>query len=438
VSARRLTGWGGYPAADCELRRPGTLAAAKAQATSASDLIARGAGRAYGDAALNPTLTLEMTGADRILAFDEAKGVVTCEAGLMLSDLIAIAGPRGWFPPVSPGTQFVTLGGMAAADVHGKNHHVDGSIGRHILSLMLLTASGEVVACSPGQNADLFFATLGGMGLTGVILEVTVKLRPIQSLWIRQDVVVTGGLDETLDVLAASAASTYSVAWVDCLAKGRALGRALVSMGEHATAQEMQGLGAPQPRSGPAVPPMPTNLVRAPGLRLFNIAYHGFSPVGETLVPYDRFFYPLDRIRHWNRLYGPKGFFQYQCVIPAEAGADGARRLLLEVAAAGTGSFLSVLKLLGEQGQGLLSFPRPGITLAMDFPCNPKTFALAQRLDAVVRDLGGRLYLAKDSLMSAQMFRATYPNLDAFLAVRRRIDPHGKFRSSLSQRLGLT
>jgi decaprenylphospho-beta-D-ribofuranose 2-oxidase len=434
----RLAGWGGFPVADCALHRPGTLAKAMQEARAADDLIARGAGRAYGDAALNPALTLDMTVNSRLLAFDEAAGVIACEAGLMLSDLIAVAGPRGWFPPVTPGTQFVTIGGMVAADVHGKNHHVDGSIGRYVRSLTLLTGAGAVVECSPQSDPELFFATIGGMGLTGVILEVSLALRPVSSLWIRQEVTRTSGLDETLAVMAASAQQTYSVAWVDCLAKGESLGRAIVSTAEHASAQETQGLAAPVPRRGPTAPPIPVNLVRTSGLRLFNAAYYGLNKPGSSLVPYDAFFYPLDRIGGWNRLYGPGGFFQHQCVIPAEAGAEGARRLLQEVAAAGTGSFLSVLKLLGEQGQGLLSFPRPGVTVAMDFPCNPANFALADRLDAVVLDLGGRLYLAKDSRMSAALFRQTYPNLEQFQAIRRRVDPAGKFRSSLSQRLGLT
>jgi FAD/FMN-containing dehydrogenase len=403
--------------------------------------LTRGLGRSYGDSALPPPGVGYVAGsrfADRILAFDPATGRLRAEAGLALVDLVWTFLPRGFFPPVTPGTQYVTLGGMVAADVHGKNHHVAGTIGRHVESLRLLLADGETVECSRAERADLFRATLGGMGLTGHILEVELSMERVPSSWIVQESERTPGIDAFLAALAGAGRDwPYTVGWIDCLAGGRALGRGVIFRGRWANAEEAPRR-APRPLAGPRVPfPFPGWALNDLSVRLFNAGYFRAHPrrARRAIVHPQKFFYPLDAIRDWNRIYGRRGFTQFQCVVP-ERERPGATRRLLEVAARhGGSSFLCVLKDCGEEGEGVLSFPRPGISVALDLPLRDGTAATVDALARATAAEGGRVYLAKDSLLSAERFRELEPRLPAFDAARRRWDPERRLRSAQSVRL---
>lgn len=440
----KLSGWGNYPRLETTLRPfRGEAALARILGSSGS-LIARGNGRAYGDAALNPRTTVSTLRHDRLLSFDEMTGRLTCEAGVLLSDLVDIFLPRGWFVPVTPGTRLVTIGGMIAADVHGKNHHVHGAFGRHIESLRLMTAVGEVVECSRTRHAELFRATIGGMGLTGVITEATFRLMPVETAHIRHETVAAGDLDAVMAAFEASAGWTYSVAWIDCQARGRHTGRALLYRGEHARREDLpwQHRAAPltvPPRRRWRVPfALPDITLNRLTVSAFNELYYRKGAAGgHAIVDAETFFYPLDAILDWNRIYGPSGFVQYQCVLPKPASRTGLGLLLERIAQAGSGSFLAVLKLFGraDDDGGLLSFPMEGYTLALDFPASARTFALLTELDAIVADHGGRLYLAKDARMGVHLLRRGYgAALERFLALRGEAAP---FQSVLSQRLGL-
>lgn len=435
-----LSGWGRFPRAECNILTGRGEADVVAAIGSSRSLIARGAGRAYGDAALNRNGTLMMERSNRLLAFDAETGLLTCEAGVLLADIVALFAPSGWFPPVSPGTKFVTVGGMIAADVHGKNHHRDGSFGAHVEFFDLALASGEVVRCSPIENADLFLATIGGMGLTGVILRAAFRLKPIETLLMRQRTVCAPDLEAAMRGFEEGGEWPYSVAWIDCLAKGARLGRSLLYLGDHARADDVPVCrkAGDKPRASRRVPfDLPNFTLNRLSVSAFNALYYAKARVGDALVDIDRYFYPLDAVSGWNRIYGPAGFLQYQCVLPRDASQAGLRSILSRIAAHGAGSFLAVLKLFGRQGSGLLSFPMEGYTLALDFPANTRNLNLLLELDAVVADHGGRLYLAKDARAGAAMMARGYPNLARFAAVRDRVDPERRFRSLQSERLGL-
>ena len=437
----KLSGWGNYPKIDVNFTRARGAAAAVAAIDANNSLIARGTGRAYGDAALNPQATLSMLPSDRVLSFDSESGRLECEAGILLAEIIALFVPRGWFVPVTPGTKFVTLGGMIAADIHGKNHHGAGSFGDHVESLQLALADGRVVRCSPSENPELFAATRGGMGLTGVIVSAVFRMIPIETAFIRQETHRARNLAEAMARFEQSQGWTYSVAWIDCLARGERLGRSLVYLGEHAKRDELPpsltvGL-EPVVRSKKRVPfDFPSFALNRWTVRAFNELYYRRGRPGESFVDYDTYFYPLDAILEWNRIYGRAGFVQYQCVLPKAASAVGMTLLLERIARSGMGSFLGVLKLFGHQ-DGLLSFPMEGYTLALDFPADAATFSLLIELDAIVADHGGRLYLAKDARGGTDLLRRGYPRLAEFEAIRTKFDPDGKFSSLQSQRLGL-
>ena len=441
-----LSGWGRYPVLDCRvarLRRCGELGPLLADHRT---LIARGNGRAYGDAALNPDLTLSMLAMDRLQAFDPATGLLTCEAGVLLSDVLATFVPRGWFPPVVPGTELVTVGGLIAADVHGKNHHRDGSFGTHVESLTLATADGGVRHCSRAENADLFRATLGGMGLTGVILCASFRLRRIESAYLLAETVATRDLDDTMALFEAWGDRPFSVAWIDGQARGAGLGRSLVSRGAWLPRSALPRRLASNPlRPAPAArlaAPVdaPSALLNRTSIRLFNALYYRWGHLrgGERPTHYGSFFFPLDGIADWNRLYGRRGFAQYQCVLPKSESQRGLAALLERVAAAAPGPFLTVLKLFGPAGEGLMSFPMEGYTLALDFPMRPGTAVLLGRLDDITHAHGGRVYLAKDACAAPERVRQGYPRLEEFNAARTEANGGaGRFASALSRRLGL-
>lgn len=438
-----LSGWGRHPRAECALLEAGSADDVEKAIAAEATLIARGNGRSYGDPALNPAATLSLVKSNRFIAFDPASGMLACEAGVLLEEVIDTFLPRGWFPPVTPGTKLVTVGGMIASNVHGKNHHLAGCFGDHVESIDLALADGSVVTCSRNENASLFEATCGGMGLTGVILSARFRLAKVETSFIRRETRRARNLDETMAAFEATQSATYSVAWIDCLARGGALGRGLLFLGEHATVGDLPAgqrslpLALPT-KHGRTVPcDIPSFVQNRWSIGAFNELYYRLGRPGVDVLDYDRFFYPLDGILEWRRLYGRAGLVQYQCVLPRAASRTGLNLLLQHIADAGLGSFLGVLKLFGPQAGGLMSFPMEGYTLALDFPASAKTLALFPALDAIVADHGGRLYLAKDAATSAAMIERGYLGLGQFRAVRSRVDPVGKFVSLQSRRLGL-
>jgi decaprenylphospho-beta-D-ribofuranose 2-oxidase len=430
----QLSGWGRVPVPGQELRSEDL-----ARLTSDA-VLTRGLGRSYGDSSLPPAsrpVVVATPLADRILSFDDATGVLRAEAGYSLESLYHDFLARGWFTPVTPGTQFVTLGGMVAADVHGKNHHVDGTIGRHVRSLRLRVASGAIVECARTQEPDLFRATIGGMGLTGHILEVELHLVRVPSPWIWGEMMRVANIDEYLDALKASAAHwPFTMGWIDCLSTGPAMGRGVLQRGRWATPAE-----APRefPRALIRVPvPVvcPSWVMGHTVGKIFNEGYYRWNRTTPARVVHPaKFFYPLDALLHWNRLYGRRGFTQYQCVLPEAAGRAAVKQLLELLTQQGAASFLCVIKDCGEQGEGLLSFPLTGTSIALDLPVRDNTQSVVDRLNEFVISQGGRIYLAKDSFTRAGHFRAMEPRLDEWLAIRRKWDPTGKLRSAQSVRL---
>ncbi len=439
----KLSGWGRYPVHFARMETPRDEAALAALVTSKRQMIARGNGRAYGDSAINQSATIDMRALNHMLAFDPSIGQLTVEAGVILGDIIASFLPRGWFPMVTPGTKFVSVGGAIAADVHGKNHHKDGSFGQSVDWIDVMGADGKVTRCSHKDNAILFNHTLGGMGLTGVILRAALRLRPVETAWIRQTTQPAGSLKDAIAAFEAAKDATYSVAWIDCLATGKDLGRSLVILGEHATldelpeAQQKTPFEIPEKRKRKVPFDFPSFTLSKLSLKTFNAAYYrtGQRKSGAKLVDWDRYFYPLDTILDWNRIYGSRGFAQFQCVLPLAASEAGLSELLETIAVAGSGSFLAVLKRFGAQ-ESAFSFPMEGYTLALDFPMSPKTQGLLEQLDEITLRHGGRFYLAKDSRMSADTLARSDSRVPDFQSKRTK-EGWTRFSSVQSQRLAL-
>ncbi|MEM6257537.1 MAG: FAD-binding oxidoreductase [Planctomycetota bacterium] len=437
---KKLSGWGNHPRVACSVSRPDRLGTVRALRRSQADAvwIARGLGRSYGDPATNRDKhVMDMTGLDRLIEFDPQEGVVTVEAGVSYADLVEVLLPRGFFPMVTPGTKFVTIGGAIAADVHGKNHHIDGSFNRCVESFILLTPTGRTLLCSREENSHVFWATLGGMGLTGFILTATIRLRRVSSAMM--DVITTRveNLDQMLEHFAKTDAdSLYSVAWIDCLARGKRLGRGVVLQGDHA--EGAGPIGIPRKRSKAVPFDFPGFALNPLSVRAFNAVYYRAHPSGRSREDVNTYFYPLDAVHHWNRIYGKRGFVQYQPVFPEADGADGIRALIERLVSARSSSFLAVLKQMGGHEAGPLGFSMKGLTLAVDLPRTSGIAALLSELDRVVLDHGGRVYLAKDGSMSAATFSQMYPRLEEFQRVRQGLDPHGLLGSDQSRRLGIT
>jgi decaprenylphospho-beta-D-ribofuranose 2-oxidase len=449
IAELELTGWGGldpHPAQVCRPARRRELRDCLGQ-DAPGGMIARGLGRSYGDSATLAGGTVVLgERLNRMIAFDERTGVLTCEAGVSFEDILATFVPRGYFLPVTPGTKFVTVGGAIAADIHGKNHHRHGSIGNFVESLDLWTGTNEVWHCSREENADVFWATIGGMGLTGYIISATLRLTPIESSMMRVDYRRVANLAELLTLVCdANAKETYSVAWIDCVASGEKMGRAELMSAEHARRAELPPKAVDEPLSVPnplrlSVPfNFPAFVLNPYSVAAFNSFYYLAHPTRTNVfTTYEPFFYPLDKIGQWNRIYGKRGFIQYQALLPMETSAEGIPRLLDEIVRARIASFLAVLKRTGEANQGMLSFCRPGITLALDLPnVGAPLRELTARLDRMVVEYGGRLYLAKDATTTPDVFAQMYPRLDEFRQVKSRVDPHGKFVSAQAKRLGI-
>lgn len=438
-----LSGWGRYPRMDCRVSRPRSLEALR-EAAGNGTAIARGSGRAYGDSALNPGATIDMRGFNRILDFDESSGLVTAEAGVTLADLIEAFLPRGWFPAVTPGTKFVTLGGAIAADVHGKNHHKHGAFSQCVDWVDILCPDDEIRRASRDLNPELFAWTTGGMGLTGIVLRAAVRLTPVESGWIRQRLIPAPNLREAIAIFEAAQEATYSVAWIDCVASGRAMGRSLVMLGEHASLDELRPSEradrfATKRRPRRSVPfDFPGIALNSLSVRAFNGLYYanGRRQAGESLIDFDRYFYPLDAVLDWNRIYGKRGFAQFQCVLPLESADAGLLKLLEVISQSGNASFLTVLKRMGAQSSRF-SFPMEGYTLALDFPIRRSTKALFAELTRIAIDHGGRFYLAKDSFLDADSLRKSDSRTADFESMRHETGADARFVSAQSQRLML-
>lgn len=431
----KLHGWGRYPVIEAETQTFESMDEAARLVRRPGHWIAHGLGKSYGDSALNHQAMMTRR-FNKLLDFNPRAGVVTCESGVTLAELIDAFLPRGWFPEVVPGTKLITVGGAIASDVHGKNHHAAGCFSTSVLSLKLMLRDGTILFCGPDENPELFRATCGGMGLTGVILEAAIRLQTVRSAYVNETVVRCANLTEVFDQFEACKATPYSVAWIDCLAKGDALGRSVLMIGDHADDDRLELVPAK-----PAAIPVdcPGFLLNKYSVALFNHLYFHMHPsqMQNRIKPIDAFFFPLDRIADWNRMYGSNGFTQYQFVLPKQASWHGLRTILTRIAQSGIGSFLAVLKLFGPENDNYLSFPMEGYTLALDFKIQPRLFPLLDELDRLVIDHGGRLYLTKDVRMQPETFHEGYPGAADFAAIRARHRLSDKFNSLQSIRLGI-
>lgn len=415
------------------------------EAGAPGPVLARGLGRSYGDTAVNREgAVVDMTRLNRMRSFDPETGVLDCEAGVGLGEILDVFAPRGWFLPVVPGTKFVTVGGAIANDVHGKNHHRDGSFGNFVESFELWTPAEGVLHCSPEENGDVFWATVGGIGLTGVILSARLRLRAVASAYVAVDYLPCANLDAALEAMDGNDDEyEYSVGWVDCLSRDENLGRTVLMRGNPAAPDRLPPGPAGRPHTIPrrmkfSVPvDFPQFMLNPYSIKAFNDLFYRFhDPVRGRVVDYDKYFFPLDRIHHWNRMYGRRGFVQYQATVPLEA-KEGLRALLDRCSLSRRASFLAVLKKFGAAGRGLLSHPMPGYTLTLDLPNSSGLADFLREMDQMLLGCGGRLYLAKDAAAAPETIAAMYPRLGEFAEIRRRLDPAGRIDSDMARRLCL-
>lgn len=435
----RLSGWGRTAASLATVITP--TSEDEVAAALSGEVIARGLGRSYGDAAqLSGGVVLDNSGLDGVSPIN-SDGLVTVGAGVSLDDLLALSIPQGWFIPVTPGTRQVSVGGMIGADVHGKNHHRDGSIAAHVRAMRIVTPVGAFDA-SPTHEAELFWATMGAMGLTGVVTSVTFQMMRIETDQVFVDTDRFGDLDAVMsEMVSGDDAYHYSVAWVDCMTRGRHMGRAILTRGEHAPASQIDEPHLRSPRPARLKVPLdaPSGLLNPLSIKAFNELWFRSAPRQERreAQSLSTFFHPLDGVRDWNRLYGRRGFVQYQFCVPddqSETIVEAIRRL----SASRVPSFLAVLKRFGPATPAPLSFPQPGWTLALDLPVGPAALpGVLDELDELVLAAGGRVYLAKDARLAPATFAAMYPQLDDFLAIKARVDPEGHLTSDLARRLHL-
>lgn len=438
-----IANWGNFPKMESEVRSFSFDEQLGELVKKTEHFIPRGNGRCYGDASLAPR-TLSTLRYNRILSFDRKAGIFECQSGITLDRILEVTVPAGWFLPVTPGTKFITIGGAVGSDVHGKNHHVEGSFSQHIIEMDVMVADGTVLTCSPHELPDLFEATCGGMGLTGVVMRVKFRLKKIETAYVKQKQLKARNLEEMIHFFETYKHYTYSMAWLDCLTKGDQFGRGILIVGEHARLEDLDSRQRKNPLALPSKPRItfPFNLpswaLNTLTVKAFNFLYYGknFRKEINNVVSYEPFFYPLDAILHWNRGYGKKGFVQYQFVLPLSA-KQGLIDILRRIGEEGMGSFLVVLKVFGRQNS-MISFPREGYTLALDFPVRKGLFEFLDELDAIVLKYGGRLYMSKDARMKPEVLEQGYPELDKFKNIVERYNPSAKFCSLQSDRLLLT
>lgn len=431
----KVSGWGRHPKVDAKITSFQSPEELTPLLSDGAHCVVHALGRSYGDSAVGECI-VSTKRYRRILSFDEESATVVCESGIGLNELIDAFLPLGFFPAVTPGTKFVSVGGAIASDVHGKNHHVAGCFSECVDWFDLLLPDGTVKRCSKTQNKELFQATCGGMGLTGIILTVSLKLKKVDGAFIDQRVIKAKNLEDIFWLFDELVELPYSVAWIDCLAKGKNLGRSLLMVGDHTETGKLRVKRKPEitiPFEFPGFALNPTTV------KLFNELYYNKvrKTVTEGVVDLNAFFYPLDAVLDWNKIYGAGGFTQYQFVLPKEQSYDGMKRILEKIAESGLGSFLAVLKLFGKANDNYLSFPTEGFTLALDFKLEPKLYPLLDELDELVLKYGGRLYLTKDVRMKPEMLEAGYPKLSRFRRVRSKYGLRDAFQSLQSKRLGL-
>ncbi len=429
-----ISGWGNYPKIDANIFKVATTADLKSKIVKNRSFITYGMGRSYGDCALSENI-VDLSRLNKIKNFDENTGELEVYAGVSIEEILEFVIPKGWFIPVTPGTKYVSVAGAISNDVHGKNHHKHGCFSNYVDSFELILPDNSVNTCSRDKNTELFQAVCGGVGLIGVIITARLKLIPIKSSYIDTVEIKCRTLEETVSTLKSYKDSTYSVAWLDCLSKNK-LGRGVVYIGEHSKGM---GLETSSKHKVSVPQAFPSFLLNYYTTRLFNGMLYNKSKRKKTIGKemYDSFFYPLDNLKSWNNMYGAAGFLQYQFVIPYSAGLEGLRTILEFVARSKRGSFLSVLKILGGSNKNLLSFPIEGFTLAMDFKLEKGVKELLTQLDKMVLGFGGRLYLAKDARMEAEVFKASYPNWKEFVRIRKELGADIKFNSIQSKRLGI-
>jgi decaprenylphospho-beta-D-ribofuranose 2-oxidase len=440
---KKIANWGNYPVMETEEKTFSFEEQLTQTLQHLEGMIARGNGRCYGDASLAKH-TISTLKYDKILSFDTENGIFECQSGLTLDKILEVIVPKGWFLPVTPGTKFITIGGAIASDVHGKNHHVDGCFSRHVLEMDVMLANGELVTCTPNGNSDLFWATCGGMGLTGVITRARFDLKKIETSYIRQKQIKAKNLEEVIRLFEEYRHYTYSVAWIDCLKKGKHFGRSILMLGEHAAIEGLDEKKKKDPLSLPKkrqiIFPftLPSFVLNQFAVKAFNFLFYAKNLKREsnTIVSYEPFFYPLDAILHWNRGYGKKGFVQYQFVLPLES-KQGLIEILKKISDKGLGSFLAVLKVFGKQDD-LISFPKEGFTLALDFPVRKGLFEFLDELDKIVLYYGGRIYLSKDARMKSEIFWEGYSNAQKFSELVKKYNPSFKFNSMQARRLHIT
>ena len=408
---QKVTNWGNFPVVEKEIKSEDTLQKIKDFVQNNNEIIARGNGRCYGDASLSEHI-FSTKRLNKFISFDRLNGIIECESGVLLSEILEVIVQQGYFLYVTPGTKFISVGGAIASDVHGKNHHAEGCFSEYVISFSLLNENGEVLICSRTENTDKFWATIGGMGLTGIILSAKFKLKNIETAYIRQESIKAENLDEIFKLFDESEDWTYNVAWIDCLQKGKNIGRSILMRGEHAFKHQLPNKLQEKPlrlkkKLNLTVPfYFPNFVLNNLTVKIFNFLYFNKQTKKEVKsnVDYETFFYPLDIANDWNKIYGKGGFIQYQFVIPKEKGKEGMKEILETIAKSGNGSFLAVLKLFGKNNaEAYNSFPIEGYTLALDFKVNAKLKNLIKKLDEVVEAYGGRIYLTKDSMSKSSL-----------------------------------
>lgn len=441
IEEKFTSGWGGYPRKLTKIFYPTDIKQILEE-LKCGELIARGNGRAYGDSAINQNKTINMKYFNKLISFDENTGVLVAEAGVLLKQILDSFIIKGWFPYVTPGSKFVTVGGLIAADVHGKNHHKEGSFGNFVEWLDIINKDGKIERCSKQENKELFEWTIGGMGLTGIIIKAAIKLRRIETCWIKQKIIVSKDFDHTLKIFENNMDATYSVAWINSTNTKGSIGQSLIMLGEHALLNDLDKKKFHNPLK---LEPkkkryisfyFPNWFLNKKLIKLFNFFYYfiGKNTSKEKLIYWDDYFYPLDAILGWNKIYGRQGFLQYQCVLPLENSKEGLIRLLKEIDKSKVSSFLSVLKRFGKQ-ESNFSFPMEGYTIALDFPANQYTFDLLEKLDEITLKYKGRFYLAKDARMKKEIFKRSDKRIEKFINFRNKNNNDRTFISSQSSRL---